>query len=53
MKFIISIISLYFSIETISYGIFEYKEKNKLGAIVIYIIATITLIAPNVIIYFR
>lgn len=54
MKFIILILSIYVFIETVGYGIFEQKEnKNKVSAIIIYILSIIALIAPNVLIYIR
>ena len=53
MKIVVLTLSLFMFYKTLAYGIFEYKEKNKFGAIVIYILAVITLIAPNVLIYFR
>lgn len=54
MRFIIFALTIYVFIETVSYGIFEQKEnKNKVGAIVIYILSFVSLIVPNLVIYFR
>lgn len=54
MRFIILILTIYVFIETVSYGIFEQKEnKNKVGAIIIYILSVIALVTPNILIYIR
>ena len=50
MHFIIFLFSLYAFIETMSYGIFEYKKNsNKVVGIFICILAIFTLIVPNLI----
>ncbi len=47
-----AIISILFFIRTISYGIFEIKKNNNtLGGIVVFIIALIGLIFPNIVIW--
>lgn len=47
-----AIISILFFIRTISYGIFEIKKNNNtLGGIVVFIIALIGLIFPNILIW--
>lgn len=49
MFFLILLLSIWVFIKTISYGIFELKNNNnKLGGIVVIVIAFISLIAPNV-----
>lgn len=54
MRIIIFILTIYAFIKTISYGIFEQKNNNnKTSAIIIYVLALVGLIAPNVIIYMR
>lgn len=54
MRFIILILSIYVFSETVGYGIFEQKEnKNKVSAIIIYILSIIALVAPNVLIFIR
>lgn len=53
MKIVVLVLTLFIFYKTLAYGIFEYRENNKFGAIVIYILSVITLIAPNVLIYFR
>lgn len=54
MRLIILILSIYVFIETVGYGIFEQKaNKNKVSAIIIYILSIIVLVAPNVLIFIR
>ena len=50
MKFIIFLFSLYVSIQTFSYGIFEYKKNsNKVAGIFIFVLGIISLIIPNLV----
>ena len=50
MKIITLILCLYAAIQTISYGIFEYKKNsNKLVGIFICIIGVLTLLTPAII----
>ncbi len=52
MHFIIFLFSIYAFIETMSYGIFEYKKNsNKIAGIFICILAFFTLIVPNLILH--
>jgi hypothetical protein len=54
MRLIVFILSIYVFIKTISYGLFEFKEQNnKASGIIIYVLAVIVLIAPNILIYMR
>lgn len=54
MKIFLLIISIWIFIKTISYGIFEIKEnKNKPAGITIFFLATVGLVLPNLINYFR
>ena len=50
MHIIILVISIYVFIQTISYGIFEYKKNsNKIAGILICILGLICLILSNII----
>ncbi len=52
MKFVILILSIFVAIKTISYGIYELKTNSNITAgITIIIIAVISSILPNVVIY--
>lgn len=53
MKFLIIILSIMIFTKTLSYGIYEIKEKNKIGGISIIIVAIISLILPNVMVYIK
>lgn len=54
MKIVIILLSIIVGIKTISYGIYEIKQnKNTFGGIFIIVIATISSILPNVVVYFK
>lgn len=47
MKLIIILLSLYAFLESTSYGIYEYQEKNnKAGGVSIFVLASIGLVLP-------
>ena len=52
MKILVLILSIIVFIKTLSYGIFELKEKNKLGGTCVIIVSIISLLLPNLILYF-
>lgn len=52
MHFIIFIFSIYAFIQTIAYGIFEYKKNsNKIVGIFICILGILSLIIPNIVVF--
>lgn len=53
MKFLIIILSIMIFTKTLSYGIYEIKWKNKIGGISIIIVAIISLILSNVMVYIK
>lgn len=54
MKILILILSIIIFIKTTSYGLYELKENNnKNGGITVITIALLSLILPNVVVYFR
>ena len=54
MKILILILSIIIFIKTTSYGLYELKENNnKSGGITVITIALLSLILPNVVVYFR
>ncbi len=54
MKFLVVILSIIIFIKTTSYGIYELRENNnKAGGFTVIAIATLSLILPNVVVYFR
>ncbi len=53
MRILVIILSIIIFIKTVSYGIYELKDKNKLGGITVIVIATLSLILPNLMILIR
>jgi len=54
MKFLVLILSIIIFIKTTSYGFYELKENNnKSGGIIVIVFAVISLILPNVVVFFR
>ncbi len=53
MRILVIILSIIIFIKTVSYGIYELKDKNKLGGITVIVIATLALILPNLMILIR
>lgn len=52
MHFFIFVLSLFIFIKTFSYGIYEIKKNsNIIAGVITIIIASISLILPNIIIY--
>ena len=49
MRILVLFLSILICIKTVYYGLFEYKyNNNKIGAIIVFILGAISLIAPNV-----
>ena len=53
MHFLVIILSIIIFIKTTSYGIYELKENNKSGGIVVIGIAVVSLVLPNLVVFFR
>lgn len=53
MKILVLILSIIVFVKTLSYGIFELKEKNKSGGICVIIISVISVILPNLMIFIK
>ena len=53
MRIVVFLLSIYVFIKTVSYGLYEYKNNNKTSAFIIYVIALISSILPNVVLYYR
>lgn len=54
MRILTLLLSIYISIKTVSYGIFEWKQQqNKFGASCIFVFATVSLIVPIVMVTIR
>ena len=54
MKSLVVILSIIIFIKTTSYGLYELKENNnKYGGIAVIAIAALSLILPNIVVYFR
>ena len=51
MKVLVLILSIIIFIKTLSYGIFELKEKNKSGGTFVIIVSIISLVLPNLVIF--
>lgn len=52
MNYIVLGFSIFVFIKTFGYAIFEQKENNIIGAIIIYILSFVCLIAPNIVMRF-
>lgn len=52
MNYIVLGLSIFVFIKTLGYAMFEQKEKNIFASIIIYILAFICLIAPNIVMKF-
>ncbi len=50
---IILTVLLFISLHTISFGRWTWRRKNKLGAIMVYIVALMTFVLPIYSIFFR
>lgn len=48
INFSVLLISVYVFLETISYGIYEFKNENKLGGIVIFILSLFMILFVNI-----
>lgn len=53
MSIIVAVLSIFIFLKTFYYGLYEIKQKNKLGGSTIIILSFVSLIAPNVIMFFR
>lgn len=53
MRILVIILSIIIFIKTLSYGIYELKDENKLGGFTVISLAVISLILPNVIVCIR
>ncbi len=53
MKVLVIILSILIFIKTVSYGIYELNNKNKIGGITVIAIATFALILPNIMVIIR
>lgn len=53
MRILVIILSIIIFIKTVSYGIYELKDNNKIGGITVIVIATFALILPNLMILIR
>ena len=53
MILLIFVLSLMIFIKTLSYGIFEIKNRNKFGGSVVIIVSVISLFFPNIMVYIK
>lgn len=53
MRILVIILSIIIFIKTLSYGMYELKNKNKTGGITVIAISISSLILPNVMVYIR
>jgi len=53
LRALVIILSIIIFIRSISYGIFEIKDKNKSGGITVIFIAIIALVFPNLVVYLK
>lgn len=53
MKIVVAILSVIIFIKTLSYGIYEFKSKNKSGGVCVILFAILSLILPNIVVLIR
>lgn len=53
MTVLFSIISIWVFTKTLSYGVFELKQHNKAGGILVIILAFFALIFPNIVFWWK
>lgn len=53
MKFLVIILSIIIFLKTLSYGVYEIKEKNKSGGITVIVLAVFALILPYLMVCLR
>lgn len=54
MFFLVIVLSIFIFLKTLSYGIFEIKKNsNTIGGITVIVVAIISLIYPNIMVYMR
>lgn len=53
MRIIGFILTFFVFLKTVSYGIFEYKQNNKFGSYIIFLLSIISLVLPNIMIFIR
>ena len=54
MKYLIIILSIFISIRCLSYGYYEIKKNsNTFGGITVILIAILSVLFPNIVIYFH
>lgn len=53
MNFLVIILSIIIFLKTLSYGIYEIKEKNKSGGITVIIVSVFSLVLPYLMVYLR
>lgn len=53
LRFVLAIILLWVFIRTISYGRWTWSQKNKFGAVMIFIIALVAVVLPIYVFYIR
>lgn len=53
MNILIFILSLLIFIKTLSYGIFEIKNTNKIGGTIIIFVSILSLLFPNIMVYIK
>lgn len=50
--FVIALLSLV-AIYTVSYGVWVFKRKNRLGAVMVFVVALVTLVLPVFVVFFK
>ncbi len=51
MKYLILLLTLYIFLESIPYGVYEFKQKNQIGGSVVIFLASFQLIFTNIVIF--
>lgn len=53
MKILIFILSVIIFIKTLSYGLFELKNENKISGAIVVLVSIVSLVFPNIMVYIK
>ncbi len=53
MTILIFILSIFVFLKTFYYGLYEFKQNNKVGASFVIVLSFVSLIGPNIMMLFR
>lgn len=53
MKIIVLLLSIWIFLKTTAYGMYEYRNHNKIGGVLVFTLSTISLLLPNAVVFFN